>query len=120
MSGHRVRDDMAFVNESAESNVDGGQLGARKTWGFTYLLRSAAGETRVLEPPSNPDQRLILTFIEDNGDIAVTVSSGTLDGTNDTATFEDEGDTIVLTSFYTAAGVLEWRITYDIGSVALS
>jgi len=101
--------------------TDPGDAGAIPvtTSGVCAMTSTAgAGETRTLAIPSFIGQQLVLTLDVDGGDVVITAAS-TVDGTNDTLTFDAAGETLILVGTQ-IAGVLAWRIAENIGSVGLS
>ena len=122
MSGHRVRSDLAGVEISQISDVDGGLLEDRDIWGFVHLLKGVnPTETRTLVEPSTPGQRLVLNCIEVGTSITVSAPAGTdFDGAGgDEALFNAVGDILVIESFYSTATQLSWRAVYN-NSVTVS
>ena len=76
------------------------------------------GETRTLAIPAFIGQQLTLTLDVDGGDCVVTVAEN-VDGTNNTLTFDNDGETLILIGTQ-IAGALVWRIVQNIGAVGLS
>jgi len=81
-------------------------------------LVTAGAETRTLKDPSSPGQTITLGFRTDGGDCVVTTSTACNQAGNNTLTFADAGDILVLTAMKKGTS-LEWRITANDG-VALS
>jgi FlaG/FlaF family flagellin (archaellin) len=80
-------------------------------------MTSAGAEARTLDDPAFVGQVLILVAADQgDGDITIT-HDDTFDGTNNTATFGDDGDSIVLLAAGTTAAT--WRSIANAG-VALS
>lgn len=81
-------------------------------------MTSAGAETRTLAIPSVIGSKLVLSFDVDGGDIVLTVASAANQTGNNTLTFADAGDYIILHCIQ-VAGVLAWRIGTNDG-VALT
>ncbi|MBR9800266.1 DUF2190 family protein [bacterium] len=84
----------------------------------TVPLVSAGAETRTLADPTFLGQQLSLCFKTDGGDAVVTSASGVNQTGNNTLTFADAGDVIVLVAIESGAN-LRWRVLANDG-VALS
>jgi len=81
-------------------------------------MTTAGAETRTLAIPTFVGQMLVLTLDVRVGNCVVTVASS-VDGTNNTLTFDAAGETIILIGTQ-IAGVRCWRILENIGAVGLS
>ncbi len=98
---------------------DPGNAGAIevKNSGFVNLV-SAGAETRTLAAPSFQGQELQLDFKTDGGDCVLTVATTVNQTGNNTLTFADAGDQIILRAGRSGAN-LRWRVVCNDG-VALS
>jgi len=76
---------------------------------------TAAAETRTLAVPTFIGQQLLLSMKTDNGDCVVTVADPHIDGTNNTITFNDVGDTVLLVAGISGAGFV-WRLAFNVGA----
>ena len=81
-------------------------------------MTTAGAETRTLAIPTYVGQILVLTEDVHVGNNVITVASS-VDGTNNTLTFDAAGETLVLIGTQ-IAGTKCWRILVNIGSVGLS
>lgn len=112
MSAHNVRDELAELDPSIVSEVEGEMLDERSTWGATFLIRATATPaTRLLPPPSSVDQRIriCLDSVPTSGQVFFAAPSGTtMDGTAASIRV-DKGNFAVLESFV-LNGVLQWRV----------
>jgi predicted RecA/RadA family phage recombinase len=77
-------------------------------------LVTAAAETRTLAVPTFIGQQLLLSMKTDGGDCVVTVADPHIDGTNNTITFNDVGDTVLLMAGISGAGFV-WRLVVNVG-----
>lgn len=99
--------------------ADPGDAGAiAVTRSGTCPLVTAAAETRTLAIPENAGDLLNLSFKTDGGDCVITVASGVNQTGNNTLTFADAGDQLLLAAIENGAA-LAWRIVSNDG-VALS
>lgn len=96
---------------------DGGAVPVNKS-GVVNLVSGAGGETRTLAAPTFEGQEIQFNFQTDGSDIVLTVSTGVNQTGNDTATFADAGDILVLRAGRSGAN-LRWRVAINDG-VALS
>lgn len=85
--------------------------------GFVNLV-TAGAETRTLAAPSFQGQVLQLDFQTDGGDCVVTASAAVNQTGNNTLTFADAGDQLLLIAGRSGAN-LRWRVVANDG-VALS
>ena len=76
---------------------------------------TAGAETRVLGAPDHIGQRVIINFGTDGGNFTMTNTAGWLDGgtSDDVATFDDAGDSMIVEAHGTAA--TDWRVTSEKG-----
>ena len=81
-------------------------------------LVSAGAETRTLADPQRSGQMLSLSFKTDGGDCVLTSASPVNQAGNNTLTFADAGDHILLIGSDDGADI-EWRVVCNDG-VALS
>lgn len=103
----------------ANAIADPGDAGAiAVTRSGTCPLVTAGAETRTLAIPDHAGQMLNLGFKTDAGDCVVTVASGVNQTANNTLTFADAGDQLLLVAVENGAA-LAWRIVSNDG-VALS
>ena len=82
---------------------------------FKCSITTAGVETRVLGAPDFAGQRAIVVFGTDGGNFTMTNTAGWLDGatSDDVATFDDAGDSMICEAHGTAA--TDWRVTSDKG-----
>jgi hypothetical protein len=112
MSAHNVRDELAELDPSVVSEVEGEMLDERGTWGVTFLIRATATPaTRVLPPPSSVDQRIriCLDSVPTSGQVYFAAPAGTTMNGSSTTLRVDKGNFAVLESFV-LDGVLQWRV----------
>lgn len=99
--------------------ADPGDAGAIPVVGTGYVpLVSGGAETRTLAAPDFVGQQLALNFHTDAGDVVVTCATTVNQTGNNTLTFADAGDQIVLMAGQSGATVV-WRVQSNDG-VALS
>lgn len=79
-------------------------------------LESGGAETRTLAVPTFPGQILFLNMITDGGDIVVTVTDPHIDGTNNTITFNDVGDTVILVGAKQSSSTYGWKLLMNVGA----
>lgn len=104
----------------AAAIADPGASGAIPvTTSGTCSLVSAGAETRTLAAPTFVGQRLTLGFAIDGGDIVVTGANAVNQTGNNTLTFADAGDLIVLEAILIGTSTRAWRVVANDG-VALS
>lgn len=123
MPGHNSRSNMVDVDVDlvVVSRTAGEKLDDFGEWGREFQIVTAGAEARTLSPPTGPGQRCTLTLTVAGGTATVTLSGGgTVDGTNDTMTFDAAGEALVLESVTIAPGVYTWVIIHNLGSVGLS
>lgn len=77
-------------------------------------LVTDGSETRTLAAPSYAGQRLQLEFKTDGGDCVITCSTGVNQTGNDTLTFADAGDHMILSAI-DVGGDLRWRVVCNDG-----
>lgn len=77
-------------------------------------LVSAAAETRTLAVPARVGQMLALSMKTDGGDCVVTVAAAVNQTGNNTLTFNDAGDTIVLVGIESGSNK-RWRVVSNDG-----
>jgi hypothetical protein len=82
--------------------------------GYVELVTGGA-ETRTLAVPTFAGQMLMLTMKTDGGDCVVTVADPHIDGTNNTITFNDAGDTVLLIAGTSGSGNV-WRLVVNVGT----
>jgi hypothetical protein len=76
---------------------------------------TTGAETRTLAVPTFIGQQLLLSMKTDGGDCVVTVADPHIDGTNNTITFNDVGDTVLLVAGISGAGFV-WRLAFNVGA----
>jgi hypothetical protein len=95
--------------------TDPGDAGAISVQGPGYVnLVSAAAETRTVAAPQFVGQLLQLNFQTDGGDCVVTISTAVNQTGNNTLTFADAGDHILLQAGQSGAN-LRWRVLANDG-----
>ena len=104
MSGHRITADLLKADFNQGDPGTGGTITAEGNWTVVELISAAAEETsalrRTLADPVKSGQVIVLTLKTDGGDLGVYNATGvnTSGSSNNTITFGDAGDTVVLTS----------------------
>jgi len=99
----------------ANAIADPGDAGAiAATRSGTCPLVSADAETRTLAIPSFAGQQISLGFKTDGGDCVVTVASGVNVTGNNTLTFDNAGEHILLAAIEVGAA-LAWRVVANDG-----
>jgi predicted RecA/RadA family phage recombinase len=84
--------------------------------GHCDIVSGAAGETNTLAVPTFAGQQLLLTLKTDGGgDRVVTVADPHIDGTNNTITLNDAGDTVLLVGVAIGAS-FGWRMVVNVGA----
>lgn len=84
--------------------------------GHCDIVTGAAGETNTLAVPTFAGQQLLLTLKTDGGgDRVVTVADPHIDGTNNTITFNDAGDAVLLVGVAVGAS-FGWRMVVNVGA----
>ena len=83
--------------------------------GYVPIVTVGAAETRTLAVPTFAGQELLLTMQTDAGDCVVTVADPDFDGTNNTITFADIGDTVRLVAGISGAGFV-WCLVSNVGA----
>ncbi len=78
-------------------------------------LSSAGAETRTLALPTRAGVLVSLHMQTDGGDITLTVASAYTEDGETTFTFSEVGQTLMLQSYQTSAGVFFWRKISDYG-----
>lgn len=96
---------------------DAGAIPVTEGWGICSVVTGGA-ETRTLADPQRQGQRLSLSFKTDGGDCVVTSASPVNQNGDNTLTFADAGDFLVLEAAEDGAD-LEWRVVANDG-IALS
>jgi hypothetical protein len=77
---------------------------------------TGGAETRTLAVPTFAGQAIVINMITDGGDCVITVADPHIDGTNNTITMNDAGDTIVLVARKTAATpTYGWALVCNVG-----
>lgn len=97
---------------------DGETLIVDRNQGMVELETSSA-ETRTLEDPSKSGVLLTLTLKTDGGNCVVTADTAVNATGNNTLTFGDAGDTILLTSIPDGSSGFKWKALANDG-VSLS
>jgi len=100
--------------------TDPGDAGAIPVTGSGYLeIVSEGAETRTMAVPAgNVADQIMLAMKTDGGTVTLTVASAVNTTGNNTLTFAEEGDVVILTAV-DLDGTMAWRITANDG-VALS
>jgi hypothetical protein len=108
MGAHTTPTKEAGANWAIPDPGDAGAIDVRQS-GVVNFTSGAAGETRTLARPRFVGQEILLGLDTDGGgDVVVTVT-GTLNQTgNNTITFADAGESLLLKAA-TLAGDLVWR-----------
>lgn len=118
MSGHNAHYEEFTGDAVMLDPGDGKTLIVDRNQGIVELV-TAAAETRTLEDPSKSGVLLTLTLKTDGGNCVVTADTAVNAAGNDTLTFADAGDTILLTSIPDGASGFKWKALANDG-VALS
>lgn len=96
--------------------ADPGDAGALPVAGSGVVgLVSADAETRTLADPSFAGQELTLAFKTDGGDVVVTAATAVNQTGNNTVTFADAGDAVVLQAVPLGDGLV-WRVVVNDGA----
>ena len=122
MSGHRLGTDLLLAaNTKSLDQLDPGASGNIKVTESpqTMALESAAAETRTLKDPDGPGAVLSMSFATDGGDITMTADTAINQAGNNTMTWADAGDHLLLISAEISPGTYAWRVVANDG-VALS
>lgn len=85
----------------------------------TIALVTGGAETRTVAIPSFEGQMIDLVFNDDGGDCVITFATTINPAGNDTATFDTEGEALLLKGMM-INDVLAWRIVTNIDAVALT
>ena len=115
MSGHRITADLQRADFDQADPGTGGTITAAGNWTVVELI-SAATETsstlrRTLADPVKSGQVAVLSLKTDAGDLGVYNATGVNTAGNNTITFGDAGDTVVLTSIPNGTSGYKWIIT---------
>lgn len=98
---------------------DAGAISVAEGWAVCSLVTAASGETRTLADPQRVGARISFGFKTDGGgDCVITAASPVNQTGNNTLTFADAGDHLVLEAIEDGSDI-EWRIVANDG-VALS
>jgi len=96
--------------------ADPGNAGAIPVTASGYVpIVTTGAETRTLAVPTFAAQELLITMKTDGGDCVITVADPHIDGTNNTITLNDAGDTIRLVAGISGAGFV-WRLNFNVGA----
>jgi hypothetical protein len=109
---------MQYSGQLIISTTTGVYLQDVNGWGNEICLRSAGAETRKLAAPTQIGQELVIVMDVDGGDVVITSDVAVNIAGNNTLTFGDVGDFVILRSMC-VAGATVWRIVENVG-VALS
>lgn len=111
-----VRSPSITVHEPLTAALeDPGDEGAIPVTGSGHVVLVTEGaETRTLAAPEFVGQQLMLVLSVDGGDCVVTCATGLNQTGNDTATFGDAGDTLVLVAI-DVGGSARWRVMSNDG-----
>ena len=105
-----------IYNSLAASVADPGNAGAiAVTNSGTCQIVTTGAETRTLAVPTFAGQQLLLAMKTDGGDCVVTVADPHIDGTNNTITLNDAGDSVLLMAAASGAGYI-WRLVVNVGA----
>ena len=104
------------VNPLAAGIADPGAYGAIPVTASGYVdLVTAAAETRTLAAPSFKGQQLLLSMKTDGGDCVVTVATTVNQTGNNTITFNDAGDAVLLVAKTNGANI-RWSVVSNDGA----
>jgi hypothetical protein len=113
MSANTLHRKRALANLTGQTEIpdvaSGGELNARGVSGGYIALVTAGSETRTLADPTAPNQRLMIYFHTDNGNVTITADSAIDQQSNAAIAFSDVGEFIDLIGVQDAAGTLAWR-----------
>lgn len=113
-----------YTQQKVANNIRANQLSDPGNAGVIKLddrsdvfvaLKSTGAETRTLNDPRDPHDRITLFMDTDGGAITVTAVTAINEAGNNTITFDDPGETIVLQAI-TIAGTAVWRPTATDGA----
>lgn len=107
---------LGVIPEVISDPGDGEAIGVDKS-GYVNLV-SAGAETRTIAAPTFVGQLLQLNFQTDGGDCVITVATTVNQTGNNTLTFADAGDHLLLQAGQSGAN-LRWRVVANDG-VALT
>lgn len=101
-----------------DTDLEHTSSGAIVTMGLATLNQSGSILAMTLANPGTPGRRLVITQTDTGtqGHTVTTATAGGFDGTNNTATFNAQFETLVLYSVSSS----RWVIVENIGAVALS
>lgn len=103
-------------NPLSAAITDPGNAGAIPVTNSGYCpLVTAAAETRTLAAPTYAGQLLSLSMKTDGGDCVVTCATGINQAGNNTITFNDAGDAVLLEAIYVGSN-LRWRVVRNDGA----
>ena len=104
------------VNPLPNGIADPGNAGAIPVTASGYVdLVSAAAETRTLAAPTFKGQELLLNFKTDGGDCVVTCATLVNQTGNNTITFNDAGDSVLLVAKTSGANI-RWTVVSNDGA----
>jgi predicted RecA/RadA family phage recombinase len=104
------------VNPLAAGIADPGASGAIPVTASGYVdLVTAAAETRTLAAPSFKGQQLLLSMKTDGGDCVVTVATTVNQTGDNTITFNDAGDAVLLVAKTNGANI-RWSVVSNDGA----
>jgi predicted RecA/RadA family phage recombinase len=104
------------VNPLAAGIADPGASGAIPVTASGYVdLVTAAAETRTLAAPSFKGQQLLLSMKTDGGDCVVTCATTVNQTGNNTITFNDAGDAVLLVAKTNGANI-RWSVVSNDGA----
>lgn len=120
MSGHNAQADMYKSPLIKPDPGDAGTIRHGEDFGAIVELVTSGAETRTLADPDKAGVELFLSMKTDGGDCVVTASSAINTTGNNTITFANTGETLMLKSVNNN-GSFVWReIGGDAGGPALS
>ena len=105
------------VNPLAAGIADPGASGAIPVTASGYVdIVTAAAEARTIAAPTSKGQQLLLSMKTDGGDCVVTVASTVNQAGNNTITFNDAGDAVLLVAKTNGANI-RWSVAMNDGAV---
>jgi predicted RecA/RadA family phage recombinase len=106
---------LATFNPLTAGIADPGNAGAIPVGSSGHVdIVTAGAETRTLAVPTAAGVQLLIGMKTDGGDAVLTVADPHIDGTNNTVTFNDVGDAILLMATPSGSGFV-WRLVVNVG-----
>jgi predicted RecA/RadA family phage recombinase len=105
------------LGKVVKAAADPGASGAIPVTASGYVdIVTAAAEARTIAAPTSKGQQLLLSMKTDGGDCVVTVASTVNQAGNNTITFNDAGDAVLLVAKTNGANI-RWSVAMNDGAV---